>query len=98
MYLLQQPSDFLPLFQDQQMKSVPGKAFHYNNAAYIVLGLVVEQVTKTAFTNYVTENILEKAEMFSSGYFSMDYLPRNTLLAISRGKTAAIKPTSTPFR
>lgn len=78
MYLLQQPSDFLPLFQNQPMKSVPGKEFQYNNAGYIVLGLVIEQLAKTSFTNYVTENIFAKAEMYSSGYFSMDNLPRNT--------------------
>jgi CubicO group peptidase (beta-lactamase class C family) len=78
MYLLQHPVDFLPMFKDQPMKSLPGEKFHYNNAGYIVLGLVVEQLTKRSFTDYVTENIFKKAGMSSSGYFSMDQLPQDT--------------------
>jgi CubicO group peptidase (beta-lactamase class C family) len=78
MYLLKQPSDFLPLFKEQPMKSLPGEKFHYNNAGYIVLGMVVEHLTKVSFTNYVTENILKKAGMRSSGYYSMDRLPINS--------------------
>ncbi|WP_421378527.1 serine hydrolase domain-containing protein [Bacillus salacetis] len=78
MYLLRQPSDFLPLFKEQPMKSLPGEKFHYNNAGYIVLGMVVEQLTKLSFTDYVSEKIFKKAGMSSSGYFSMDQLPKET--------------------
>jgi CubicO group peptidase (beta-lactamase class C family) len=78
MYLLQQPKDFLPLFQNQKMKFKPGEKFQYNNAGYIVLGLIVEQQTDLSFTEYVKKNIFEKAGMNDSGYFSMDSLPKNT--------------------
>ncbi|MGM0845206.1 MAG: serine hydrolase domain-containing protein [Bacillota bacterium] len=78
MYLLKGPSDLLPLFQNQPMKGVPGERFHYNNAGYILLGLVVEQLSGMTFTQYVSENIFKPAGMQSSGYFSMDNLPKNT--------------------
>ncbi|TYS18662.1 serine hydrolase [Rossellomorea vietnamensis] len=78
MYLLRRPSDFLPLFQHQPMKSEPGKVFHYNNAGYILLGLVVERLTEMPFTDYVAENIFKPAGMQSSGYYPMDELPQNT--------------------
>ncbi|MGD6967478.1 serine hydrolase domain-containing protein [Rossellomorea vietnamensis] len=78
MYLLRGPSDFLPLFQHQPMKGEPGKVFQYNNAGYILLGLVVERLTGMPFTDYVNENIFKPAGMQSSGYFPMDELPRNT--------------------
>jgi CubicO group peptidase (beta-lactamase class C family) len=78
MYLLQGPGDFLPMFRDQPMKGKPGERFHYNNAGYILLGLVVEQKARASFTDYITQHIFHKAGMSSSGYFSMDNLPNNT--------------------
>ena len=49
-YLLKNLRDFLPLFQHEEMKCKPGETFHYNNAGYIVLGLVVEQQTGMVFS------------------------------------------------
>ena len=40
---------FLPLFQNGHMKFQPGEQFHYNNAGYIVLGLIVEQQSGLVF-------------------------------------------------
>lgn len=78
MYSIQSPNDFLPLFQNQQMKFSPGERFSYNNAGFIVLGLVVEQSTGLDFTEYVEKNIFQRCGMLDSGYFSMDQLPERT--------------------
>ncbi|WP_394190124.1 serine hydrolase domain-containing protein [Paenisporosarcina quisquiliarum] len=80
MYRIRSLKDFLPLFQDQAMKFKPGERFHYNNAGYIVLGLIVEQASQRNFTDYVQEHIFNKAGMVDSGYFEMDALPPNTAL------------------
>jgi len=80
MYHMRQLEDFLPLFQDQQMKFNPGEKFHYNNAGYIVLGLIVEKVAGVPFTDYVEEHIFKPARMEESGYFSLDSLPAKTAL------------------
>jgi len=80
MYHIKSPKDFLPMFQDEQMKFTPGESFHYNNAGYILLGLIVEQASKMEFTQYVQEHIFKKAGMMDSGYFSFDALPSNTAL------------------
>ncbi|MFD1178000.1 serine hydrolase domain-containing protein [Paenibacillus puldeungensis] len=80
MYKVQSPADFLPLFQDKPMKSLPGEAFSYNNAGFILLGLIIEQVTGMTFTAYVEKNIFQRCEMLDSGYFRMDQLPKNTAL------------------
>lgn len=80
MYLMRNGHDFLPLFQHEPMKLKVGERFHYNNAGYILLGLVVEQVSGKGFDDYVTENIFKRAEMEQSGYFELDALPRNTAL------------------
>lgn len=80
MYHIRCLKDFLPMFQNEQMKSTPGESFHYNNAGYILLGLIVEQASGMEFTAYVEEHIFKRAGMTESGYFSFDALPSNTAL------------------
>lgn len=78
MYQIRKPSDFLPMFQNEQMKFAPGARFVYNNAAYIILGLIVEQISKLPFNEYVQANIFTPCNMTGSGYFAMDHLPPQT--------------------
>ncbi|MEH7346825.1 serine hydrolase [Bacillus sp. JJ1532] len=78
MYLLKDLHDFLPLFKNEKMMFKPGERFHYNNAAFIVLGLIVEQQTGLSFTDYIKTNLFNKCGMNDSGYFSLDRLPKNT--------------------
>lgn len=79
-YRIESLHDFLPLFQEEQMKFPPGERFRYNNAGYIVLGLILEQQTGRTFTEYIETEIFKPCGMMNSGYFSMDRLPRNTAL------------------
>lgn len=80
MYHIRKLKDFLPLFQNEPMKSQAWESFHYNNAGYILLGLIVEQVSGLEFSDYVQKHIFNKADMTQSGYFSFDSLPPNTAL------------------
>jgi len=80
MYHINKLTDFLPFFQNEAMKSAVGNSFNYNNAGYIVLGLIVEQASKLEFSEYVQEYIFKKANMMDSGYFKFDSLPQNTAL------------------
>lgn len=78
MYTLRRPADFLPLFASQPMKFAPGGRFHYNNAGYIMLALLVEAISRQAFTDYVEQHIFQPCWMKDSGYFALDALPANT--------------------
>ncbi|MGG0730302.1 serine hydrolase domain-containing protein [Bacillus paramycoides] len=78
MYLLKGLSDFLPLFQNNTMMFAPGSKFHYNNAGFIILGLIIEQQTGLEFTEYIKKNIFMPIGMNDSGYFSLDKLPTHT--------------------
>lgn len=80
MYHIRRLQDFLPLFQHGHMKFVPGERFHYNNAGFILLGLIVEKVSGLVFTDYVQTQIFQKAGMMDSGYFALDALPAKTAL------------------
>ena len=77
MYHMESPKDFIPMFAKQKMKFTPGDRFHYNNAAFIVLGLIIEQQTRMSFIEYVEKNIFLPCGMYDSGYFSLDKLPKN---------------------
>lgn len=78
MYHKKRLKDFLPMFQDDVMLFEPGERLHYNNAGYIVLGLIVEEQTGLEFTEYIDNNIFLPCGRKDSGYFSMDKLPKNT--------------------
>lgn len=79
-YHMRRLHDFLPLFQQKIRKADAGVTFHYNNAGYIVLGLIVEKVSGLMFSDYVENNIFTNIGMRDSGYFEMDFLPERIAL------------------
>lgn len=79
-YRLRSPADFLPLFQAKPMQFAPGTRFHYNNAGFVVLALVVEHITGKPFHDYVTEHVFQAGGMLDAGYFATDQLPARTAL------------------
>ena len=80
MYHIRFPKDFLPMFQFEKMQANINSEFQYNNAGYILLGLIVEKLAKCSFTEFIEERIFHKAGMKNSGYFEMDRLPERTAL------------------
>jgi len=80
MYHVRSPKDFLPMFQYEKMQANIDSAFQYNNAGYILLGLIIEQIAKCNFTEFIEKRIFQKAGMKDSGYFEMDRLPKRTAL------------------
>ncbi|MCS1350412.1 serine hydrolase [Mechercharimyces sp. CAU 1602] len=80
MYSMNHPKDFLPMFQNQQMKFKSGKQFSYSNSGYILLGLLIEELTGMTFVDYIEKNIFERCNMKQSGYFRMDMLPKNVAI------------------
>ncbi|MDN4074105.1 serine hydrolase domain-containing protein [Fictibacillus terranigra] len=79
MYHVRGPEDLLPFFQNERMKHSPGSEFHYNNAGFILLGLIIEQVSGMSFTDYVEKNIFQRVGL-DAGYFETDRLPSKTAL------------------
>ena len=86
-YRMLRPADFLPLFGDRPPYRGPGERWQYSNAGYVVLGLVVEEVAGSAYTEVVQERVFDRAGMTASGFFRLDearpdvavgYLPRST--------------------
>jgi CubicO group peptidase (beta-lactamase class C family) len=78
MYRIVTPADFLPLFREKKMRFSPGEKFLYTDAGFILLGLVVEQISGMRFIEYIQENIFTLCRMEQSGYFETDRLPSKT--------------------
>jgi CubicO group peptidase (beta-lactamase class C family) len=72
--------DFLPLFENAPMKAPAGQGFHYCNAGFVLLGLVIEELTGRDFREIVAERIFRPCGMTRSGYFALDALPENTAI------------------
>ena len=71
-YRMRRAVDFLPLFADLQPYEAPGGRWHYSNAGYILLGLLIEELTGQSYLDVVRERVLEPAGMLHSGFFPLD--------------------------
>ena len=71
-YAIERPADFLPLFADLPAYRPPGQLFQYSNAGFILLGLVIEQVAGTSYTEAVQARVFDPAGMTASGFFRLD--------------------------
>lgn len=74
-YRIRTSADLLPLFIHKSMLFPKGERFQYNNAGFVVLGLLIEAVTGLAFDHYVSTHIFRPCSMLSTGYFELDRLP-----------------------
>jgi CubicO group peptidase (beta-lactamase class C family) len=74
-YRIRKSSDLIPLFIDKPMMYPKGEEFQYNNTGYVVLGLVIEEITGKPFDAYLEETIFKPCQMTDTGYYELDRLP-----------------------
>ncbi|HWR24325.1 MAG TPA: serine hydrolase domain-containing protein [Feifaniaceae bacterium] len=76
-YKIRVSKDLLPLFWDKPMLYAPGERFQYNNAGYVMLGLIIEALTNMPFDKFLMDAIFHPANMRDTGYYELDRLPKN---------------------
>lgn len=74
-YKIRSNSDLLPLFIDKPMMYPHGSKFQYNNTGFVLLALVIEQITHKSFDEYLSERVFTPCYMTSTGYYELDRLP-----------------------
>jgi len=74
-YKIRKNADLLPLFIHKPMQYPKGSRFRYNNSGYVLLALIIEQLTQQPFDQYLSEVIFKPCNMDSTGYFELDRLP-----------------------
>ena len=79
-YELRGPGDYLAAFPDEDMKFAPGERFSYSNGGYILLGVVIEELTGLKYQDFVEQAIFKATGMNRSGYFALNKLPEKTAI------------------
>jgi CubicO group peptidase (beta-lactamase class C family) len=79
-YALKGPRDYLAVFPDRPMKFAPGERFAYSNGGFILLGVVIEELSGMRYQDFVEQAIFKPIGMDRSGYFASNKLPEKTAL------------------
>ncbi len=61
----------------------PGSAFKYNNGGYVILGHVIERLTRQSYEAYVRENILDPLGLQNTGYEHVEAIISRTRAGLS---------------
>lgn len=72
---IRRTADLVPLLADLSLISEPGTSYRYNDAGYLIAGLVLEAATGSSFADLATAEVLEPAGMTRSLFASMDDEP-----------------------
>ena len=68
------PRDLVPLMRDLPRTGDPGVAARYNNGAYVLVGLALEEVTGRSFPELVGDEVFGPLGMTASGFWAFDGL------------------------
>lgn len=64
------PMEIIDKFKNEPMEFEPGERYNYNNSAYILLGYIIEEVSKMSYEDFIQKNIFDKLKMNHSYYGS----------------------------
>lgn len=65
------------LYENEPLEFIPNEQFSYRNSNYIILGRIIEAVSKIPYDNYIKKNIFSKANMENTGNFDIDHIIEN---------------------
>ncbi|WP_340114203.1 serine hydrolase [Maribellus mangrovi] len=74
-------SETIETFKSKKLKFNPGEKFKYSNSNYILLGLIIEQISNMPYADYIEENIFEPLKMENSGFEK----PENVINNMAQG-------------
>ncbi|NQX97806.1 MAG: beta-lactamase family protein [Flavobacteriales bacterium] len=71
--------NFVLSLKRKSLLFLPGERFSYSNTGYVILGYLIERISKEPFSEYIKTKILDKCQMNSSSFdyfnFSKDSMP-----------------------
>ena len=56
------------LIQKEELLFEPGQSYQYSNGGYAILAKIIEIASNSTFDSFMTENILEPLELYSTGH------------------------------
>lgn len=69
--------DFSDIVAQATLDFTPGKKWAYSNLGYLVLGLLIEELTGMTYYSYITQNIFTPANMTNSGFWLYNETVKN---------------------
>ncbi|MEE9348675.1 MAG: serine hydrolase domain-containing protein [Flavobacteriaceae bacterium] len=63
------PKDMVNQFADAPLKFIPGERFLYSNSGYILLGYLIETITKKTYAEVLKDKIFTPLHMKNSGFY-----------------------------
>jgi CubicO group peptidase (beta-lactamase class C family) len=76
--------DYFALFADKPLEFQPGTNRRYSNGGYVVLGVIIEQVSGMDYYSYVREHIFKPAGMAETESFEKDVQIPNRAIGYTR--------------
>ena len=86
-------ADNLPLFVNDPLSFEPGEKMQYSNAGYVVLGLIIEKLTRQNYFDYVRDHIFKPARMMNTDSYELEQkVPNLAIGYTSMGPTGRPEP------
>lgn len=76
-YAVTETVDFLPQFVHKPPNFAPGQGCRYCNCSYVLLGLLIEQVSGMSYRDYVRQHIFAKVGMTQSDFLNKVLVHQN---------------------
>ena len=77
MVLKKPKQELVKLFSSKPFDFAPGEDLIYNNSAYFLLGLIIEQVSGSSYADFVKARLFDKVGMSDSSYCSERVIQKN---------------------
>ena len=87
-------SDFVPLFANDTLLSRPGTKYDYSASGFVILGLIIEEISGRNYYEYLRKNIFEPADMGNTTELEIDSIVENR----ANGYTTLFGESKTPMK
>lgn len=77
-------SDLVPLFVNEPLTFEPGEKWDYSNAAFVVLGLIIEKVSGQNYFDYLKQHVFKRAGMSNTDFYERDKKVANRAVGYMR--------------
>jgi CubicO group peptidase (beta-lactamase class C family) len=85
------PEAAVDLVKDKPLDFAPGDSWEYSNTNFILLGMIVEKVSKEAYPDYLAKHV------FSAAGLTETYYCRNETIIAHRARGYAVDPSAGAF-
>lgn len=95
------PEMMVNFFKNEKPDFLPGEKFEYNNSGYVLLGYIIELVSKETYADFLQKNIFDKADMKNTLYSTDRQIIKNRASGYHKKETGYVNKTvisySIPF-